>query len=84
MSPLLGMLIISISTHAGSYLPAADPDHPLMMRRVFQTYYIQNQLSGESPDRIAWIGSLQFFLIFSAGLLAGPLFDRHGAKVWEI
>ncbi|KAI0870144.1 monocarboxylate permease-like protein [Hypoxylon argillaceum] len=48
---------------------------------VFQTYYIQNQLSHESPDRIAWIGSLQFFLIFSAGLLAGPLFDRHGAKI---
>ncbi|KAI0474345.1 monocarboxylate permease-like protein [Xylaria cf. heliscus] len=48
---------------------------------VFQTYYVQNQLSNESPDRIAWIGSLQFYFIFSAGLLAGPLFDRHGAKI---
>ncbi|KAI0876621.1 monocarboxylate permease-like protein [Hypoxylon argillaceum] len=48
---------------------------------VFQTFYAQNQLKGQSPSRIAWIGSLQFYLIFSAGLLAGPLFDRHGAKI---
>ncbi|TGJ81027.1 hypothetical protein E0Z10_g7741 [Xylaria hypoxylon] len=48
---------------------------------VFQTYYTQHQLSDQSPSRIAWIGSLQFYLIFSAGLLAGPLFDRHGAKI---
>ncbi|KAI0502781.1 monocarboxylate permease-like protein [Xylaria bambusicola] len=48
---------------------------------VFQTYYIQHQLSDESPSTIAWIGSLQFFFIFSAGLVAGPLFDRHGAKI---
>ncbi|KAI3341223.1 monocarboxylate permease-like protein [Ustulina deusta] len=47
---------------------------------VFQTYYVQNQLGDQSSSRIAWIGSLQFYLIFSAGLLAGPLFDRYGPR----
>ncbi|KEY72233.1 hypothetical protein S7711_00232 [Stachybotrys chartarum IBT 7711] len=48
---------------------------------LYQAYYMQNQLSNQDPSSIAWIGSLQFWLIFSAGLLGGPLFDRYGAKV---
>lgn len=48
---------------------------------VFQAYYMSNQLQYESTDRIAWIGSLQGFLIFAAGSIGGPLFDRYGAKV---
>ncbi|KAI0809843.1 hypothetical protein GGR55DRAFT_646911 [Xylaria sp. FL0064] len=48
---------------------------------VFQTYYVQTKLNDDSPSRIAWIGTLGFFLTFSSGLLAGPLFDRHGAKI---
>lgn len=48
---------------------------------VFQAYYMENQLRDESSDRIAWIGSLQAFLIFAAGAVGGPLFDRYGAKV---
>ncbi len=55
-------------------------EYLLITRSVFQTYYVQNQLGDQSSSRIAWIGSLQFYLIFSAGLLAGPLFDRYGPR----
>ncbi|KAJ9142962.1 Riboflavin transporter MCH5 [Pleurostoma richardsiae] len=48
---------------------------------VFQEYYMAHQLKHESSDRIAWIGSLQGFLIFASGAVGGPLFDRYGAKV---
>ena len=48
---------------------------------VFQAYYMSHQLQHETPDRIAWIGSLQNFLIFASGAIGGPLFDRYGAKV---
>ncbi|KAL1860663.1 hypothetical protein VTK73DRAFT_7213 [Phialemonium thermophilum] len=48
---------------------------------VFQAYYMDHQLHNESADRIAWIGSIQSFLIFGTGLLGGPMFDRYGAKI---
>lgn len=48
---------------------------------VLQEYYAAHQLSSESADRIAWIGSLSAFLQFAAGTIAGPLFDRYGAWV---
>lgn len=48
---------------------------------IFQAYYIYNQLPEESPDKIAWIGSTQAFLMFAAGIVGGPLFDRYGAWV---
>lgn len=46
---------------------------------VFQEYYLTHQLRGESPDKIAWIGSLSAFIQFAAGAIGGPLFDRFGA-----
>lgn len=48
---------------------------------VFQEYYMQHQLSGDSPDKIAWIGSLSSFLQFATGAFAGPAFDRFGPWV---
>ncbi|KAJ9133748.1 MFS general substrate transporter [Pleurostoma richardsiae] len=45
---------------------------------VFQEYYISHQLQHKSPDDIAWIGSLSTCLQFTAGAIAGPLFDRVG------
>lgn len=48
---------------------------------VFQAYYMSHQLQNENQERIAWIGSLQNFLIFASGAIGGPLFDRYGAKV---
>jgi MFS family permease len=48
---------------------------------VFQAYYASHQLRHDTPDRIAWIGSLLSFLVFAAGAVSGPLFDRYGARV---
>ncbi|KAL2218741.1 putative MFS monocarboxylate transporter [Thermoascus aurantiacus ATCC 26904] len=42
---------------------------------VFQTYYEQEILSDKSPSTIAWIGSMQSFLLMLIGVVAGPLFD---------
>jgi len=48
---------------------------------VFQAYYQFHQMPNEPADNIAWIGGIQAFLIFAAGSVGGPLFDRYGAWV---
>jgi hypothetical protein len=48
---------------------------------VFQEYYLSHQLKDQSPDDVAWIGSIAAFLQFAVGALAGPMFDRYGAWV---
>lgn len=42
---------------------------------VFQTYYEQAILSHMSASSIAWIGSIQAFLLMLIGVITGPLFD---------
>ncbi|KAF9524485.1 MFS general substrate transporter [Crepidotus variabilis] len=42
---------------------------------VFQSYYQETILSDSSPSNIAWIGSIQYALIFFPGLITGRLFD---------
>ncbi|RJE23693.1 Major Facilitator Superfamily [Aspergillus sclerotialis] len=42
---------------------------------AFQTYYEANLLSDVSSSSIAWIGSLQSFLLMLFGVITGPLFD---------
>ncbi|CAO1629782.1 unnamed protein product [Parajaminaea phylloscopi] len=42
---------------------------------VFQDYYLHNTLSDKSASTVAWISSLQYFLIFFIGVLTGRLFD---------
>lgn len=42
---------------------------------AYQTYYEQNLLSDVSSSSIAWIGSLQSFLLMLVGVVTGPLFD---------
>lgn len=48
---------------------------------TFEEYYLKHQLSDQSPSAISWIGSLQSFLQFFAGMLSGPLFDHYGSLV---
>ncbi|CEH12521.1 Monocarboxylate transporter [Ceraceosorus bombacis] len=43
---------------------------------VYQTYYEQTLFSDHSSEQIAWIGSLQSFLLLIVSALAGPLFDK--------
>ncbi|OQE08940.1 hypothetical protein PENVUL_c008G10016 [Penicillium vulpinum] len=47
---------------------------------TFQTYYQNDLLKGTSPSAISWIGSIQLFLLFIAGLAMGPAFDKFGAR----
>ncbi|KAJ0413435.1 major facilitator superfamily domain-containing protein [Aspergillus carlsbadensis] len=42
---------------------------------VYQTYYEQTILSDMSSSTIAWVGSLQSFLLMLFGVVTGPLFD---------
>ncbi|RDB23012.1 Riboflavin transporter MCH5 [Hypsizygus marmoreus] len=42
---------------------------------TFQAYYQQNLLKDSSPSNIAWIGSIQYSLIFLPGIVVGRLFD---------
>ncbi|KAI9432733.1 MFS general substrate transporter [Lactarius indigo] len=42
---------------------------------VFQDYYENVLLKGTSPSTVAWIGSIQFALIFFPALISGRLFD---------
>jgi hypothetical protein len=47
---------------------------------AFQTYFLENQLSGHSPSQVAWIFSTYTFLVFGCGIYIGPLFDVYGPK----
>ena len=42
---------------------------------VFQTYYYHNLLADFSYSAIAWIGSIQAFLLISLGVVTGPIYD---------
>ncbi|KAJ7350620.1 major facilitator superfamily domain-containing protein [Mycena albidolilacea] len=43
---------------------------------VFQSYYTETLLKDSSPSDIAWIGSIQYALIFIPGVASGHYFDR--------
>ncbi|RAH76811.1 putative MFS transporter [Aspergillus japonicus CBS 114.51] len=47
---------------------------------IYEAYYQSTFLQNESASNIAWIGSLQAFFMFSAGLISGPLMDRYGPR----
>lgn len=42
---------------------------------VFQAHYSTNLLSHVPPSTIAWIGSIQYALVFALGIIWGRLFD---------
>lgn len=42
---------------------------------IFQAHYQQTLLRESSPSNIAWIGSIQYSLIFLPGIVVGRLFD---------
>lgn len=48
---------------------------------VFQSYYEQNILQDTSASTIAWIGSVQYALVFVPGLVTGRMFDLGHLKV---
>lgn len=44
---------------------------------AFQTFYEGDLLSHETPSNIAWIGSIQAFLLLLVGVITGPLFGTY-------
>ncbi|KAJ5832497.1 hypothetical protein N7474_000808 [Penicillium riverlandense] len=42
---------------------------------VFQTYYQEELLPGESSSSLAWISTTSAFILLASGLVTGPLFD---------
>ncbi|CAL1705216.1 unnamed protein product [Somion occarium] len=48
---------------------------------VFQSYYTENILKDTPPSTIAWIGSIQYALIFVPGLVTGRMFDMGYFKI---
>ncbi|KAJ7671825.1 major facilitator superfamily domain-containing protein [Mycena rosella] len=48
---------------------------------VFQAYYTETLLTGVAPSNIAWIGSIQYSLVFGPGLITGRWFDLGYFKV---
>lgn len=47
---------------------------------VFQNYYQTHQLRDYSPSSIAWISSIEIFMMFFPGPLVGWAFDNYGPK----
>lgn len=47
---------------------------------VFQAYYEKNQLKEYSPSEIAWIPSLETFMMFVGGPIWGKIYDSYGPR----
>jgi MFS family permease len=47
---------------------------------IFQDYYQRNQLSNYPPSTIAWIPSMETFMMFVGGPVFGKLFDNYGPR----
>jgi MFS family permease len=47
---------------------------------VFQSYYQDTLLPSYSASAISWIGTVQGFLVFLVGVIAGPIFDKGYLK----
>jgi hypothetical protein len=47
----------------------------------FQTYYLENTLSANTPSQVGWIFSTFTFLTFGCSLYIGPLFDYYGPRL---
>ncbi|KAJ4358472.1 uncharacterized protein N0V89_003055 [Didymosphaeria variabile] len=45
---------------------------------VFQNYYETHQLRDHSSSQVAWISSLQIFVMFFPGPIVGFFYDNHG------
>ncbi|ATZ47933.1 hypothetical protein BCIN_03g02090 [Botrytis cinerea B05.10] len=47
---------------------------------IFQNYYSLHQLAHYSNSTIAWIPSLESFMMFFGGIFAGRIFDSYGPR----
>lgn len=47
---------------------------------VFESYFSEHQLAGQSPSTVGWIFSVYLFVVFFAGIQFGPVFDHRGPR----
>lgn len=47
---------------------------------VFESYFSEHQLAGQSPSTIGWIFSVYLFVVFFVGIQVGPVFDHQGPR----
>jgi len=47
---------------------------------IFQDYYQTHQLKSYSPSTVAWIPSLEIFMMFLGGTFLGKMFDNYGPR----
>ncbi|PGH26608.1 hypothetical protein AJ80_01737 [Polytolypa hystricis UAMH7299] len=47
---------------------------------IFQDYYQEHMLSQYSPSTVAWIPSLESFMMFAVAPICGKLFDNYGPR----
>ncbi|KAF2158984.1 hypothetical protein M409DRAFT_71332 [Zasmidium cellare ATCC 36951] len=47
---------------------------------IFQDFYQQNYLSNYSPSDIAWIASLEIFVMLFGGIIVGRVVDNYGPR----
>ncbi|KIW86737.1 uncharacterized protein Z519_12650 [Cladophialophora bantiana CBS 173.52] len=50
---------------------------------IFQDYYQNDLLRGMSPSSIAWISSVQSFVLYIMGVVSGKLYDSYGPR-WPL
>lgn len=68
--------------HQSSSLPTRTLCADLKRRcGIFQLYYKDILLQGQSSSSLAWITTLQIFLLFILGPFIGKLIDTHGSRV---
>ncbi|KAI0063412.1 MFS general substrate transporter [Artomyces pyxidatus] len=79
---VVGGLFVTMSTfgYVNAWGVRSPANHPLdstdrIASQAFQDYYENVLLVGTSPSTIAWIGSIQYSLVFLPALVAGRLFD---------
>lgn len=47
---------------------------------IFQEYYQSHQLSSYTPSTVAWIPSMETFMMFFGGPIFGKVFDNYGPR----
>jgi len=67
---------VSIFTLTGAWLIQFSTFGYVNAFGVYQDYYTREFLAKNSASEISWIGSLQLFLMYAAGIFVGRAFDR--------
>ncbi|KAK1623820.1 major facilitator superfamily domain-containing protein [Colletotrichum phormii] len=51
---------------------------------VFESYFSEHQVREYTPSQIGWIFSIYLFVTYLFGILAGPIFDKHGYRIYSL